>query len=84
MKKGRTHRRQKWQPGKPRLTPRQVQIMELVKLGLADKQIGSKLGVSKMVISNQLSNGVFSRLDALNRAHAVYICIKEGIITIKG
>ncbi|GAI85747.1 unnamed protein product, partial [marine sediment metagenome] len=30
--------------------------------------------------SNYLCNGIFPRLGALNRAHAVYICIKEGII----
>lgn len=80
MKKGRASRKQKWQPGKPRLTPRQAQVMELVKLGLADKEIASRLRISTLAVSNQLCNGVFPRLNALNRAHAVYLCIKEGII----
>lgn len=78
---GRASRRQKWQPGKPRLTPRQIEVMDLVKLGLADKEIGYRLGVATNVISNHLSNGIFPRLGAPNRANAVYICIKEGIIT---
>lgn len=79
---GRASRKQKWLPGKPRLTPRQVEVMELVKLGLADKEIAHRLGVTTNVINNHLSNGIFPRLGVVNRAHAVYICIKEGIITI--
>ena len=80
-RKGREHRKQKWRLGGPRLTPKQVEIMDLVKLGLVDKEIAYRLGVSTLTISNQLSNGVYSRLGAVNRASAVYICVKEGIIS---
>lgn len=64
-----------------RLTPRQVQVMELVKLGWADKEIATEVGVSRLTVSTLLCNGIFPRLGALNRAHAVYICMRDGIVT---
>jgi len=62
------------------LTPRQVEILNYMKLGLGDKQIASKLGTSKSVVSNRISHGILPRLGALNRAHAVFLGLKRKII----
>lgn len=65
----------------PILTPRQVEILNLIKLGLSDKAIGFKLGITEGAVSNRISHGILARLGASNRAHAVYIALKKGIIT---
>jgi DNA-binding NarL/FixJ family response regulator len=67
-------------PGTTRLTPRQTQILELIKLGWTDKAIGIKLGVTEFAISNRISHGILSRLGASNRAHAVYLGLKYNLI----
>lgn len=65
----------------PFLTQRQIEILNLIKLGLTDKAIAHKLGTTTLVISNRISHGILSRLSANNRAHAVYIAMKRGIIS---
>ena len=62
------------------LTPRQIEVMNLVKLGFTDMQIAIKLGMGVGSVKGHLSDGVFRRLGAVDRANAVYICMKRGII----
>lgn len=62
------------------LTPRQIEIMNLVKLGFTDMQIALELGMSVSAVKGHLSDGVFRRLGAVDRANAVYICMRRGII----
>ena len=65
----------------PILTQRQIEVLALIKLGETDKAIGYKLGISGAAVSNRISHGILSRLGASNRAHAVYIALKRGIIS---
>jgi DNA-binding NarL/FixJ family response regulator len=69
-------------PGTCLLTPRQIEILELIKLGLTDKEIADKLNITTNAVSNRISHGVLSRLGALNRAHAVYIGLKKNLIKL--
>lgn len=62
------------------LTPRQIEIMDMVKLGLEDKEIAAKLGIETESVSDQLCHRIYPRLGAKNKAHAVYLCLKRGII----
>lgn len=62
------------------LTERQLEIMNLAKLGYMNKQIADRLDVGIETISTIMSRDIFPHLGALNRAHAVYICMKRGLI----
>jgi len=53
--------------------------MNLVKLGYANKQVGRELGITMGTVE-RLLNDVAKRLQASGRAHAVYLCMKKGII----
>ena len=61
------------------LTKRQIEVMNLVKLGYANKQVGRELGITMGTVE-RLLNDVAKRLQASGRAHAVYLCMKKGII----
>lgn len=66
--------------GTQRLTLRQIEILNLLKLGLTDRAIGIELGITEMAVSNRISHGILSRLGAQNRTHAVYIAMRDGLI----
>ncbi len=61
------------------LTKRQIEVMNLVKLGHANKQIMGELGITVGTVERHLSS-IYQHLGALGRAHAVYLCMKRGII----
>ena len=61
------------------LTQRQIEVMNLVKLGYANKQISRELGIAMGTVERCLYD-IYHRLQADGRAHAVYLCMKEGII----
>ena len=61
------------------LTKRQTEMMNLVKLGYANKQIARELGLAMGTVERCL-NEVYLRLRADGRAHAVYLCMRKGII----
>ena len=73
--------KQGYRTAPPRLTVRQLEILNLVKLGLTDRAIAYKLGITEAAVGNRVSHGILSRLGASNRAHAVYIATKRGMIS---
>lgn len=66
-------------PREDKLTSRQVEILNFVKLGFGNKQVAAKLGIGMQSVKNQLTI-VFFKLGAIDRAHAVYLALKRGII----
>lgn len=61
------------------LTVRELEVLNLVKLGDENKQIGPKLGISEQTAKHHLMS-IFKKLGAYNRTHAVYLCLRDGII----
>lgn len=61
------------------LTKRQIEVMNLVKLGYANKQIARELSITMGTVE-RLMYDIAQRLQASGRAHAVYLCVKMGII----
>jgi DNA-binding NarL/FixJ family response regulator len=55
--------------GDVRLTPREVQVLSLVRQGLANKQIGRRLGISERTVKAHLSS-LFQRLGVADRTQA--------------
>lgn len=61
------------------LSPKQWQVLGMIAQGLTDRQIGVKLGNSMQTIKHH-SNEIRWRLEAKNRAEAVALGIREGLI----
>ena len=59
------------------LTPREIEILELVRNGLTIDDICERIYVSKRTVSNHLTN-IFSKLGVTNRQEAVHIAEQLG------
>lgn len=62
------------------LTPREIQVLTLISEGNSNKLIGGILGTSEQTIKNYVS-AMLRKLNANDRAHAVYIAAREGLIS---
>jgi DNA-binding NarL/FixJ family response regulator len=62
------------------LSGRQRQILELVAEGATDNEIAVQLHLSAKTISYYME-GIFVRLDARSRTHAVALALRQGILT---
>jgi DNA-binding CsgD family transcriptional regulator len=61
------------------MTKRELEVLQLVADGLLNKQIARKLWVSEETVKFHL-DGIFTKLDVRNRAHAVAVAIRRGLI----
>ena len=64
------------------LTPKQVQVLTLVAEGNSNKVIADALGICEQTIKNQL-RAILRKIDANDRAHAVYIAVQNGLIPLQ-
>ena len=62
------------------LTPRELQAVTLVAEGLTDAESGEHLVLKKDSVTALMSK-VISKLGARNRAHAVALCFRGGVLT---
>jgi DNA-binding NarL/FixJ family response regulator len=63
------------------LTPRELQVLELVADGLPNKAIGTALGVSDETVKFHLTS-VFGKLGASNRTDAVRLALRRGLVAL--
>jgi two-component system NarL family response regulator len=68
--------------GRPALTPRETQVLELIAEGLRNRQIASVLGLSAETVEVHVKN-IRAKLDVKDRTAAVNVAIKRGIIHIR-
>lgn len=59
---------------------RQLEILALVAEGMTNKEIGDKLHLSLGSVSTSL-RALYLRIGANDRAHAVYLGFKAGVLT---
>ena len=64
------------------LTSKELQVLKLICEGNSNKQIGDILGTSEQTIKNQVSS-ILRKLNANDRAHAVFIAARDGWIPAK-
>jgi len=64
------------------LTPREIEILNLIILGLTDKEIGQRLSVSSKTVQQHLRL-VYTKLRVHNRTSAVIKAVKAGYIKLK-
>jgi DNA-binding NarL/FixJ family response regulator len=62
------------------ITPRQLQILRLMALGLALKQIGRELGVAEKTVRNQASL-MYAKLRIHDRAQAILYAFHKGLVS---
>ena len=65
------------------LKEREIQVLELVAAGKANKEIAYELSTTEGTVKNYIKR-ILSKLHASDRTHAVVICIARGIIEISG
>lgn len=63
------------------LTPREVEILKLVAIGLANKQVAYRLEISEKTVRNHISN-IYEKLGIQGRSHAVIYAAKKGLIEL--
>ena len=63
----------------PRLTDRQLQLLELAMRGFTNREIAAQLDVSLITVKKQFSD-VFARLGVANRAEAIALALQRQIV----
>ena len=66
----------------PTLTPREIQVMELVAEGRRNKEIAVVLGISEETVQVHLKN-IFAKLKVSERTAALNVALRRGIVHIK-
>jgi len=63
----------------PTLTPREIDVMELVTQGLRNKEIAASLGISEGTVQVHMKS-IFAKLEVNDRTAAVKIAVRRGIV----
>ena len=63
------------------LTPREHQVLNMIASGLANKEIGYRLGVAESTVKFHVAS-IMTKLDAGSRTEAVAIGIRQGIVAL--
>jgi DNA-binding NarL/FixJ family response regulator len=63
------------------LTEREIDVLKLIAAGNGNKQIADELSISEATVKSRVSN-ILSKVGANDRAHAVTIGLKRGIIVL--
>jgi DNA-binding NarL/FixJ family response regulator len=63
------------------LTPREVEVIELISQGMRNKDIGLVLGISNETVHVHIKN-IFTKLNVEDRTGAVHVALRRGIIHI--
>lgn len=63
------------------LSSREIEVLRLIAAGNANKQIADKLSIGETTVKNHITS-ILSKLSANDRAHAVTIALRRGIIEL--
>jgi DNA-binding NarL/FixJ family response regulator len=67
--------------GEERLTAKEIEVLELIAAGNANKQIAAQLSIMEETVKSRVKN-ILDKLGANDRTHAVTIAFKRGIIRL--
>src|SRR5918911_4169162 len=67
------------EPSAPRLTEREVEIINAIARGQGNKQIARALHISEKTVRNHISN-IYKKLHIYDRTQAVLYAIREGLV----
>lgn len=63
------------------LSAREIEVLQLIAVGNSNKQIADRLFIGEATVKSHVTN-ILSKLNANDRAHAVTIGLKRGIIVL--
>lgn len=63
------------------LTPREIDVLELVAQGLSNKAVAARLGISDQTVKFHLAS-ISGKLGAANRTDAVRRAVRRGLVTL--
>ena len=63
------------------LSPREIEVLNLMALGLGNKEIAARLGISEHTVKFHIGS-IFNKLDASGRTEAVTLGIRAGLILL--
>ena len=66
----------------PELTPREVQVVELISQGLRNKEVATLLGITEETVRVHVRS-IFSKLRVNGRTAAVNVALRRGIVHLK-
>ena len=61
------------------LTPREIEVLQLVARGRSNKLIGTDLGIGESTVKTHLLK-IFDKLEVADRTHAVTVALERGIL----
>jgi DNA-binding NarL/FixJ family response regulator len=67
--------------GEEDLTPRELQVLELIREGNKNKQIADQLAISETTVNFHIKN-IVGKLQANDRTHAVTLALRRGLLQI--
>src|SRR5262249_17549197 len=67
--------------GEEALTPRELQVLRLIRDGSKNKQIADQLSISENTVNFHIEN-IVDKLGAKDRTHAVTIAIRRGLLPL--
>jgi DNA-binding NarL/FixJ family response regulator len=67
--------------GEDALTTREIQVLRLVVLGNANKEIAAQLSITEEAVKSRIKN-ILMKLNANDRTHAAMVALKRGIIEL--
>lgn len=70
-------------PYRPRLSPRQLQVLGLAANGYSNKLIGSRLGTRENTVKSQMA-AAMRRLHVDDRTQAVTVAMRLGLLSLDG
>ena len=65
------------------LSPRELEILEMLSRGFTNKEIARAFGISRYTVRNHI-NSINQKLDVCDRTEAASVAIKQGIISVSG
>jgi len=63
------------------LTPRELEVLELISLGLPNKAIAARLTISDQTVKVHVAS-IYGKLQASNRTDAVRRAVRRGLVSI--
>ena len=67
--------------GEEDLTPRELQVLQLIRDGSKNKQIADRLSISENTVNFHIKN-IVEKLHANDRTHAVTIAVRRGLLPL--
>jgi DNA-binding NarL/FixJ family response regulator len=67
--------------GEENLTPRELQVLQLIRDGSKNKQIADRLSISENTVNFHIKN-IVDKLRANDRTHAVMIAVRRGLLPL--